>query len=160
MDQLSIDQLLSIAIAIECNGAEFYRTAAGMVQSPMREEFLEMAEMEEGHAASFGHMKHLISVEDKTLFDVKMDDATTELLNSIIEHSFIDPTAEIDPADFKDISDVIRFAIEEEKDTIVFYQCLKNAISEPTIMRTLSEIIQHEITHMLELTKRQKQLAG
>ena len=160
MDQLSVDSLLSIAIAIECNGAEFYRKAAEKLTGEMRDEFLEMAEMEEGHANSFVNMKKLISVEDKTLFDVKMDPVTTEYFRSVIEDSLIDPNAKIDPDQFHSIDDVLNFAIEEEKDTIVFYQCLKNAISEPTIIQTLNSIIQQEIVHMLDLTKRQKQLVG
>ena len=39
MDELSIDSLLSVAIAIETNGAAYYRAAADMAPAGIRDEF-------------------------------------------------------------------------------------------------------------------------
>ena len=154
MDNLSIESLLSIAIAIECNGAEFYRNAANMVKSPMKEEFLEMAKMEEAHSQTFQQIKLMVQEQAKTSKPVKINQATQSYLQSVMEGSIIDPSTEIDPSQFKTLKDVIDFSINEEKDTIVFYQCLKSSISEPTINQLLDDIIQQEIIHMMDLTKR------
>ena len=154
MDNLSIESLLSIAIAIECNGAEFYRNAANMVQSPMKEEFYEMANMEDAHMHTFQRIKQMVQEKAQASEPIEINQATQNYLQSVMEGSIIDPTTEINPSDFKSLKDVIDFSINEEKDTIVFYQCLKSSISEPTINKLLDEIIQQEIIHMMDLNKR------
>jgi len=65
MDELSIDSLLSVAIAIETNGAEYYRAAAGIASADIRDEFLHLAEIEDEHARKFETMKAGLGSFDK-----------------------------------------------------------------------------------------------
>ena len=155
MDDFNIDSLLSVAIAIETNGAEYYREAAETATAEIRDEFLHLAEVEETHIIKFEKMKEDLASGNKKIAPLELTDQQDKYFHCIInKSSFITPGAGPRLTGNETLQDVLKKAISDEKDTIVFYQCLRSVVKDDKLLVVLGLIIDEEVTHVFDLTNR------
>ena len=139
------DEVFEMAEQMERNGAKFYRNAAGYTQDPANKKFLqELAAMEDEHEKIFKSMRAELSAKEKesTVFDPE-GEATLYLRALADTRVFFEK--EIDVTSMKKI---LKSAIEAEKDSIVFYLGMKEAVPEKFGRAKLDHIIKEEMGHV------------
>lgn len=144
-NHFNADDIFKIAIQIEKNGAAFYRQAAKNVSSQDQKDFLlELAAMEDDHERTFAALQKQLSEREAkaTVFDP--DDENVLYLKSLADmRVFSDKEP---PADsFKQI---MKSAIQAEKDSIVFYLGMKELVPEKQGKARLDDIIKEEMGHI------------
>lgn len=156
------DEVFEIAIQIERNGAKFYRHAAARFSdADIREELLQLAAMEDGHELTFADLrKKLTSGMD----DQAWDDAEQEALkylesfaNGRVFDMTVDPTEQL-PSEAT-LEQVLRMALNRERDSIVFFVGLKRLVLRALEKETVESIIQQEMGHVTLLSRKLEQLA-
>lgn len=144
----SLGEIVDLAIQIEKNGAQSYQKAQKEVSSQELASILEwLANDEKEHEKWFIDMKKEI---DEKIEDPKLEEMGKEILNSVLgEQSF-----SMDDADFsriKDIDTLIEISLEFEKDTILFYEMIKDFIDDGKILAGIDRIIKEENKHVKRL---------
>ncbi len=139
------DDVLAIAEQLETNGGKFYRTAADSTSDPSNKAFLlELAAMEDQHEKTFVAMRAELSEKEKesTIFDPE-GEAGMYLRALADTRVFFEK--EIDVTSMKAI---LKSAITAEKDSIVFYLGMKEAIAEDLGKGRIDHIIKEEMGHI------------
>jgi rubrerythrin len=155
MDELSVDSLLSMAIAIETNGAAYYREAAEVAPPEIRGEFLHLAEIEDGHTQQFESMKSGLTLDDKKPVRLELTEQQEKYFQCIINNSaFIAPGTDSKLTGNETVREMLKMAIDDEKDTVVFYQCLRSVVKDDKLLAILELIIDEELSHIFDLTNR------
>lgn len=155
MDKLNIDTLLSVAIAIETNGAAYYREAADIAPAEIRNEFLLLAEAEDEHVQKFELMKRGITQDGRKSVRLELTGQQKKYIQCIMTRSaFIAPGEAPKLTGDETLCDILKKAIDDEKDTIVFYQCLRSAVKDDELAGVLELIIDEELGHIFDLTNR------
>ena len=147
----SADEIFVMAEQMEKNGARFYRNAAGKVTEPDKKKFLEdLARMEDAHEKTFQSMRAELSGGDKgqTVFDPEGE--ALLYLNAIV-NTRVFFEKEID---FSSMEGILKAAIEAEKDSIIFYLGMKEAVPENLGKNKLENIIQEEMGHVRLLSNK------
>ncbi len=154
--ELTAFEAIEIAERIECNGAKFYRQAAGLCRDPgMASLFLELARWEEEHLKIFGRMKQQYAgrraggdhVENGPDAPMK----ATALAGLAVFGMQPDPSQELNGRESR--TEVLKRAVEKEKDSIVFYSGLKDFLTDRQDGAVLDDIIAEEKKHMRLLTE-------
>ena len=150
MYDFNADDMFEIAVQLERNGAKFYRDAAAAVKdATQRKLLLELAEMEDGHEKTFSTMRAELTAAEKqpTVFDP--DDEAVLYLRALADTKvFYDK--EIDTSS---MTAILKDAITAEKDSIVFYLGMREAITGDLGRRRLDDIIKEEMGHIRLLSK-------
>jgi rubrerythrin len=143
-------EIFEIAEQIERNGVTFYRKAAALYEDPDASQlFLKLAEWEAEHEKTFAQMKqnmfgaHTAPMSFKsgeTRLDPKM------MAGLAIFGIRAEPTEELDGRENQD--DILRKAVEKEKDSIVFYNGLKDFLSNAADRESIDRIITEEMRHI------------
>ena len=144
------DEIFQMAEEIERNGAAFYRDAEKAVSDPKEKALLnQLATMEDAHEKTFIAMRKALSEAEKnqTIFDPN-DEASLYLKALADTRVFF--KKELDMSSLKQI---LKGAIEAEKDSIVFYLGMKNAVPENLGKDKIEAIIQEEMGHIRLLSK-------
>jgi rubrerythrin len=139
------DDILAMAEKMEINGGKFYRTAAKNTSEPANKEFLlELAVMEDQHEKTFKTMRAELSAKEKesTVFDPE-GEAGMYLRALADTRVFFEK--EIDVTSMKAI---LKSAITAEKDSIVFYLGMKEAVAESLGKDRIDHIIREEMGHI------------
>jgi len=131
-------EIFEIAEQIERNGVKFYRTAAKAVSDQdLRQTLLELADMEAEHEETFASMRKQLSEADKD-WQLRVFDPENELslylqamANGHVFDLKKDPSEQLRNAET--IEDILKLAINAEKDSIVFYLGLRDFV--PAIAR-------------------------
>ena len=146
----SADDIFEMAVQMERNGAKFYRTAAENVADTSAKELLiGLAVMEDEHEKTFVSLRAELSEKEKaaTVFDPEGE--STLYLRSLADtRVFFEK--EIDISSMKDI---LKAAIEAEKDAIVFYLGMKDLVPDKLGKDKLEIIIKEEMGHIRILSK-------
>ena len=145
MYDFNADDIFEIAEQLERNGAKFYRSAAGAVQSDRnRELLLKLAAMEDDHEKTFKKMRSELSAAEKTptVFDPN-DEAVLYLRALADTRVFYEK--QIDTSSMKEI---LKDAITAEKDSIVFYLGMREAVPGDLGGKRLDDIIKEEMGHI------------
>jgi len=146
----SADDIFEMALQLERNGATFYRKAADSVSDVDAKKILEdLAAMEEEHERTFEALRSKLTAGEKapTVFD-PMDEAVLYLQALADTRVFFEK--EIDLSSMKEI---LKSAIEAEKDSIVFYLGMKESVAEGLGKGRLDQIIKEEMGHIRLLSK-------
>ena len=146
----SADEIFEMAGQLERNGAAFYRNAAAGISDATAKDLLtRLAAMEDDHEKTFAQMRQDLSAAEKgtTVFDPE-GDATAYLKALADTRVFFEK--EIDSGSMKEI---LKSAIEAEKDSIVFYLGMKEAVPEKMGKNRLDAIIKEEMGHIRLLSK-------
>ena len=148
-------EIFDIAEQIEQNGARFYKRAAEIFEeSVICRIFLRLADWELKHKRIFAGMKKQywefnpdtrVSGSEQTLPEAKV------MAGLAVFGIRPNPSDELSGKE--EVSDVLRRAIEKEKDSIVFYSGLKDFVSAEQAKTKIDEIIAEELRHIRILNK-------
>ncbi len=155
------NEIFEMAEQIERNGARFYREIAE--KSPkgdVRDLFLKFAEMEEEHEKIFISMREELSDKDKksTVFDPERESA--QYLRALADLRVFDANAKEDFAFSEDQAEeeilkrTFRAAIDLEKESIVFYQGMKEFVPKSLGKDRIDDIIKEEMKHVRILSNK------
>ena len=146
----SLKDIIDIAVQIEQNGERVYRHAAEKIEDPSLRSLLQrLADDETQHAKWFEALTDKVSGTGEFPEQEKMGRAL--LQNAIGAQSFT-----LEDADFssmKKIEDLLKLAIEFEKDTALFYGMLQPLVEDQKTLEQLQAIIREEETHAKRLEK-------
>lgn len=139
------DEIFEIAEQLERNGANFYRKSADSVADPeSKKMLLNLAQMEDEHEKTFKTLRAELSEKEKeaTVFD---PDGEAVLYLRSLADTRVFFEKEIDLSSMRGI---LKSAIEAEKDSIVFYLGMKEAVSENLGRKRIENIIKEEMGHI------------
>ena len=145
------DDVLAMAEQLEINGGKFYRTAAEATNDTVNKAFLlELAVMEDQHEKTFQAMRAELSEKEKesTVFD---PEGEAGLYLKALADTRVFFEKEIDVSSMKAI---LKSAITAEKDSIVFYLGMKEAIAESLGRGRIDHIIKEEMGHIKLLSRK------
>ena len=147
----SLKDIIDIAVQIEKNGERVYRNAAQKIKNPLLRSLLyRLADEEAGHAKWFEALIETVTGTGDFQEQEKMGRAL--LKNAVGDQSFT-----LEDADFSSmetIEDLLKLAIEFEKDTVLFYGMLQPLIEDQKTLEQLHAIIQEEENHATCLKER------
>ena len=139
------DDVLEMAEQLEKNGGKFYRAAAESTNDPDNKKFLlELAAMEDQHELTFKAMRAELSEKEKesTVFD---PDGEAALYLRALADTRVFFEKEMNVTSMKAI---LKSAITAEKDSIVFYLGMKEAVDESLGKGRIDHIIKEEMGHI------------
>ena len=149
--EFNADEIFSMAEQLERNGAQFYRESAKAVEDSDSRRFLnDLAEMEVEHEKTFKSLRAEITEKEKesTVFDPEGEAAL--YLRSLAD-SRVFFEKEMDLTSFRGI---LKAAITAEKDSIVFYLGMKEAVPESLGKGRIEKIIKEEMGHIKFLSSK------
>jgi rubrerythrin len=148
------DDIFEMAEQLERNGANFYRKAADGISDPASKEFLlKLAVMEDEHEKTFHSLRSTLAGEEKlsTIFDPQHE-AVLYLRALADMRVFFEKKMT-----GTSMKEILMSAIEAEKDSIVFYLGMKEAVPEKSGRNKIEAIIKEEMGHIRILSS---QLSG
>jgi rubrerythrin len=146
----SADDIFEMAEQLERNGAKFYRAAAQALNDPAAKELLlGLAAMEVEHEKTFALLRSELSEQEKTATVFDPEGEATLYLRALAE-TRIFFEKEID---LSSMQEILKSAIEAEKDAIVFYLGMKNMVPDKLGKDRLDGIIEEEMGHIKVLSK-------
>jgi len=144
------DEVFEMAEQMERNGAKFYRDAAETAADPSNKELLTgLSKMEEAHEKIFETLRAELTAAEKasTVFDPS-GEASLYLRALVDSRVFFKKEIDV-----KSIVEILKSAIEAEKDSIVFYLGMKEAVPKNLGRDRIEAIIKEEMGHIRVLSK-------
>jgi rubrerythrin len=145
----SADDIFEMAEQMERNGIKFYTTAAESVSDDdTKSLLLEFADMEREHEKLFSKMRKDLSSAEKqsTVFDPEGEAA--HYLRALADtRVFFDKQIDV-----SSLENILKDAIQAEKDSIVFYLGMKEAVPQDLGKGRLDNIIREEMGHIRMLS--------
>ncbi len=150
-------EVFEIAERIERNSVKFYLRAAEVISDhDLCQILLSLAEFEKEHEETFANMRKQISNKEWELITFDPENEMTLYLQTIADSHIFGPKK--DPSeqlkDKETADDILKYAIEAEKNSIIFYLGLKNFVSAKAGKDKVDEIIKEEMDHIAELNLR------
>ncbi|HUU20235.1 MAG TPA: ferritin family protein [Sedimentisphaerales bacterium] len=150
-------EVFEIAERIERNSVKFYRRAAeALSDQDLSGILLNLAEFEKEHEETFADMRKQISNKEWDLITFDPEDEMTLYLRTTADSHIFD--LKKDPGeqlkDKETAEDIFEYAIEAEKNSIIFYIGLKNFVPAKAGKDKVDEIIKEEMDHIAELNQR------
>ncbi len=146
-------EVFTIAEQIERDGAAFYRKAAEMFTRPdICELFGQLVEWELEHEQTFADMRTGFQRDNPSV--TVSDPEQCKAMAALSEFTITSLTPR-GLADSMSLDDVLRFALQKERDSITFYTGLKGFVAEPTAAAKIDDIIGQELQHIEMLTSKQ-----
>lgn len=146
-------EVFEIAEQIERNGINFYiRVAELFDEHETCRMFLELAKWEQEHERTFARMKQQLPEQNRKVSSPEPDDLLPDprvMAGMAVFGIRSDPAEELNGGQSK--KDIIRMAVEKEKDSIVFYHGLKDFVPIGTDKEKINDIIREEMKHIVIL---------
>jgi rubrerythrin len=150
MYDFNADDIFEMAQQMERNGAAFYKTAAEAIDDESSKKFLlELAKMEVGHEKTFAEMRSTLCDSEKTSTVFDPEGESIHYLRALAD-TRVFFQKEIDTSSLEAI---LKDAITAEKDSIVFYLGMREAVPENLGRDRLDDIIKEEMGHIRILSK-------
>lgn len=151
MITFNADEIFEMAEEIERNGAKFYRIAAESVEGDHKDLLLRLSTMEDEHEKVFADMRTELTHEERQPRTFDPADESALYLQAMADGEVFaaDPSAMLTGEE--SIEDVLNVAIGLEKDSIIFYQCMKAMVPKVAGQERLDWIIRQEIGHIHDL---------
>ncbi|MBN2209578.1 MAG: ferritin family protein [Candidatus Coatesbacteria bacterium] len=151
------DEVLEIAEQIERNGANFYRRAAkAFAQSDAHRLLTDLASWEETHEKVFADMRKELSQREKEPVFFDPNNEAVMYLRAMADNHIFRPAAE--PSEFfaggESLEEVLRKAIQFEKDSVSFYLGMTDVVGESLGRDKVARIIQEEKRHVVMLNEK------
>jgi rubrerythrin len=147
---LNAFELFDIAEQIEQNGAEFYRKAAEFFdEAEISELFLRLADWEMKHKKTFALMREQLAESNQETAECRTDESPPEkkfMAGLAVFGIRPNPVKELDSG--KNKADIIIKAVENEKDSIVFYSGLKDFADSGIVKDKIDVVINEELRHI------------
>jgi len=149
-------EIFEMAVQIEKNGANYYRLAAeGATDTRTRQLFYDLAAMEDEHKKIFIAMMEELSPQERELTAQDPYGEAVYYLRAMADGQVFDVKA--DPArllmEQKTREDILKMAINFEKDSIVFYLSMKELIPQRLGKDKIDSILKEEMSHIILLSK-------
>ncbi len=145
----NVNEILKMAEQIERNGYQFYKRAAENVANSQEKEFLlKLAEMERQHEILFASIRNELSEQEReaTVFDPENE---VGLYIRALADTRVFFEKKID---ISSMEEILKAAIVAEKDSIIFYLGMKNAVPERLGRGKIDIIIEEEMSHITLLS--------
>ena len=155
---LNAIEVFEIAQQIERNGAMFYRKAAELFnESDISNKFLELADWEIRHEQVFKEMgDKLVDSTQKATTELEQKEFDPKLMACLAVFGTVsDPLHKLKSN--KNITDALKTALEKEKDSIAFYEGLKDFVPDKDDQNKVETIIEEEAHHIKILNQALKQ---
>jgi len=154
--EFNADDILNMAEQIERNGARFYRKAAEILHNTrVRILLLDLATWEEGHEKVFATMRANLTENERQLTVFDPESESTLYLRIMADgHVFDvrqDPTTLLTGKET--LEDILRLAIGQEKDSIIFYLGLKEFTPKHQGKEKIEGVIKEEMKHIAFLNR-------
>ena len=144
----TLGEIIDLAVRIEKNGESTYRKAQKEVSNPVLSSMLQwLADDEAEHEKWFAKLKQNV---DEKIEDPKFEEMGREILGGVLGKQAFS----MDEADFSrlnDITDLLELSLEFEKDTLVFYEMLKEFVEDEKVLSGIAKIIEEENRHIAYL---------
>ncbi len=150
------DEVLQMAERIERNGADFYRYSASRAERPeTRDLFLTLAEREEEHERTFAGMRAQLSERERKAEVYDPENQATAYLQAWADGQVFDVRSNLKSrlAGKETLPQILEMAMGAEKDSIVFYTGMKDAVPERMGRGWIEEIIREEMRHLSILNR-------
>jgi len=150
------DEVFQMAEQIERNGSKFYRRAAERAgESQTAQLFLRLAEMEDEHEKIFVRMRSQLSDEERKALVPDPQDQSAAYLQAWADGHVFNVRANVEEflKGKETIEDTFQLAIGLEKDSIVFYLGMKDAVPERLGRSRIDAIIREEMQHIASLSR-------
>ena len=157
--QLSLSEVFRIAEDIEANGYDFYtQSAAAADDKQVKVVLADLGQKELAHKELFSTLRgELCGRDDLHWVD---PDGTAELyLKAVADNHVFNLDKKVSElvASIQSSESALRLAIGFEKDTVVFFSALKNAVPEKHKAK-VDLLIKEELNHICQLDEALKQL--
>ncbi len=149
------DEIFEMAEEIERQGARFYQKAASMFSEPEVKTMLSgLASMEVGHEKAFAGMRAKILSDAYQGYDP--DETAASYIKAFTDGKVFDFKQDMSAkiSEKSSLNDILKLAIEAEKNSIVFYTGIKKAVPELLSKDSLDRIIAEEMKHIVMLVER------
>lgn len=151
--EFNANEVFEMAKQIEINGAAFYREAADAVDTEDYKNFLiELAEMEDDHEQTFENMQKELTGGEQTLLVFDPEDQNALYLKALADTRVFFKKDK--PG--RDMKQILKSAIQTEKDSIVFYLGMKEMVPEKYGKSRINDIIKEEMRHLKLLSGKLK----
>jgi len=152
----TVAETFEIAVQIERNGAQYYRTASSITKSKtITDILLKLAKMEDDHAKVFSEMleKHKNSMEDAAVFDP--DNEAFYYMKGIAWNAGWEGRAvlKISLSGSEAPQEIIKTALQAEQTSINFYLGIKELLKSQADKEKVEQIIKEEMSHIVYLQK-------
>lgn len=151
MITFNADEIFELAEQIERNGAKFYRKAAKSATGDSRDLLLRLAAMEDDHEKIFAAMRSGLSDADKRPVTADPDNVGALYLRAMVDGKVFDSDPSAALTGSEPVKDILNTAIGMEKDSIVFYESMKDVVPPTGGTEKLDAIIKQEIGHIVDL---------
>jgi len=156
MISFNADEVYEMAEQIERNGAAYYRAAAVTLEDAGLQRILtDLAAMEDEHEQAFHDMRQELPPAQRTeeKFDPTGEGALYlhAMVQGKVFDSGSDPAGQL--AGSGNIREILRAAIEMEKNSIVFYLTVKKMVGTEAGKSRVDDIIEEEMSHVAMLSK-------
>jgi len=149
------DEVFEMAEQIERNGVKFYRAAADKLPAG-RQVLLDLASMEEEHEKTFADMRAQLSGREQEPMVFDPNDEAQMYLQVAADGNVFDtktePTEKLKGIDTPE--DILKMAINMEKDSIAFYAGLKEWVPPRAGRDKIEGIIREEFGHIATLSEK------
>ena len=157
MEQLlTADQLFGIGVEIEKNGRAFYASAASNAAGSSIKKLLnELAQWEKKHIEIFTALRAGLppQARDENLYDPS-DEIALYIKATADSHVFIkNSNMETLAAECNSPREILNIALSFEKDSVVFYASVREAVAEDAGKAEIEQLIHEELTHIGFLTR-------
>ena len=156
-----VEEVFDIAIDIERNGAAFYREAAAIVPGDaVRQELLDLAKMEDEHEETFRVMKRNALGDEALASWHDPEGEAAAYLQGIATGKVFSSGADAirtlpQPPT---IADVLRYAIERERESVLFFTGMRSTVPANLGSEKIDAIISQELGHVVLLTQKLERL--
>ncbi len=145
MERFSIGEIIEQAVQTERLGYQFYTTMAEKFKKDsedMNKLFTTLAEKELKHEKTFSDLREIIGDTESEGWE-----EVSEYMRAIVESEFFLGKNKSLPSmeNVKNIEEAVNFAINFEKETLLYFYGLKDAVKEKEIV---DEIINEEKSHI------------
>jgi rubrerythrin len=160
MSAYSVNEIVELAVQIEHNGFAFYHEATK--HKGLDDKSLEL--LTTLRDQELNHEKIFLALRDDEDMNNLVLSQDWELVASYLQtivasRIFNTEDAAIRLAtDAGDVKDILNYAIQFEKDTLLFFHTVKDALANPKAQAAVARIIQEEISHVLRLNDYRLQL--
>ena len=140
-----IKEIIDLALQIEKNGEEIYRNALRRVENPAIYIVLQkLADEELNHIEWFTGLKQSIQ---STTDDPKLMELGKTILNRVLGAQAFS-LKDVDFSGISRIDDLLKLAIEFERDTVLFYEMIRPLLDLTEELDHLDKIIAEENQHI------------
>ncbi len=157
--ELSAYEVFQIAEQVERNGRKFYTRAAELFSdSSVSKMFRDLAGWEQRHEEMFSDMrKALGAIEGRRSEEDLLPEA--KLMAGLAVFGIqSDPSVELSGAESK--TDVLRTALQKERDSVVFYTGLKDFVTDAEGIERVDMVIKEEMRHIRIISQSLNQAQG